>query len=121
MCIVVIEYSIPTLFATLKCLPEILDVKPFNLVHLTLARLLSLKIIVFQKLLKIDEMGPTGMYLDGHASLLRKYRIVKSISLPGPNPIKILKRKYYAMEFFKHFDWLVKFFNQLEYLKICLA
>ena len=99
MCIVVIEYSIPTLFATLKCLPEILDVKPFNLVHLTLARLLSLKIIVFQKLLKIDEMGPTGMYLDGHASLLRKYRIVKSISF---SIIRFMIENDVHKKFFKH-------------------
>ena len=40
---------------------------------------------------------------------------------PGTDPIKILQRKFYAMQFFKHSDWLLKFINQSGCLKIRVA
>ena len=40
---------------------------------------------------------------------------------PGTDPIKILQHKFYAMQFFKHSDWLLKFINQSGCLKISIA
>ena len=40
---------------------------------------------------------------------------------PGSNPIKILMHKLNTTLIFKHFDWLLKIFNQSKYLKICVA
>ena len=40
---------------------------------------------------------------------------------PGTDPIKILQRKFYAMQFFKHSDWLLKFLNQSGCLKSSVA
>ena len=42
-------------------------------------------------------------------------------NLTGIDPIKILQRKFYATQFFKHSDWLLKFINQSEWLKISVA
>ena len=36
---------------------------------------------------------------------------------PGASPIKILKRKFYAMLIFKHLDWLINLSSQSECLK----
>ena len=36
---------------------------------------------------------------------------------PWPNPIKHLQCKFNTTLFFKHFDWLLKFFNQSEWFK----
>ena len=40
---------------------------------------------------------------------------------PGTDPIKILQRKFYATQFFKHSDWLLNFINQPGCLKISVA
>ena len=42
-------------------------------------------------------------------------------SSPGLDPETIFQRKFYAMLFFKHFDLLLKLFNQSECLKISVA
>ena len=47
--------------------------------------------------------------------------VLKVIYTPGTDPIKILQRKFYAMQFFKHSDWLLKFINQSGCLKISVA
>ena len=39
----------------------------------------------------------------------------------GTDPIKILQHKFYAMQFFKHSDWLLKFLNQSGCLKSSIA
>ena len=39
-------------------------------------------------------------------------------SQPGPGPISILQRKFFATLFFKHSDWLLKFINQSGCLKL---
>ena len=39
----------------------------------------------------------------------------------GTDPIKSLQCKFYAMQIFKHSDWLLKFFNQSGCLKISIA
>ena len=39
----------------------------------------------------------------------------------GTGPIKILQHKFYATQFFKHFDWLKIFRIQSEFLKNCVV
>ena len=41
--------------------------------------------------------------------------------IPGTDPITSLQRKFYAMQIFKHSDWLLKFINQSGCLKIIVA
>ena len=36
---------------------------------------------------------------------------------PGAGPIKILQRKFYSMQIFKHFDWLKKLSIQSKCFK----
>ena len=41
--------------------------------------------------------------------------------IPGTDPIKILQRKFYDTQFFKHSDWLLKLINQSGCLEISVA
>ena len=53
--------------------------------------------------------------------LVTVFKTFKSDMKPGASPIKILQRKFYAIQFFKHSDWLLKFINQSGCLKISIA
>ena len=44
-------------------------------------------------------------------------RLLLAPENPEAGPIKILQRKFYTTLIFKHSDWLLKIFNQSEYLK----
>ena len=44
-------------------------------------------------------------------------RIFRKTGKPGPDIINILLRKFYATLFFKHFDWILEFFNHSECFK----
>ena len=42
---------------------------------------------------------------------------IDHMSASGISPINILWQKFYATLFFKHFDWMLKIFNQSKCLK----
>ena len=42
-------------------------------------------------------------------------------TLTGPDPIKILRRKFYTLLFFKHFDWQLKMVKYSRSVKFTLA
>ena len=44
--------------------------------------------------------------------LLKTIVVKINATRSGPDPIKILQRKFYATLIFKRSDWLLKFFNQ---------
>ena len=50
--------------------------------------------------------------MSGSISSKMQEKRVNGIVRPGAGPIKILLRKFYAKLYFKHFDWLLKIFNQ---------